>query len=226
MVFTNSIDPTLTENLHDIQYYVCLALCKKRITIHHMDILWFKDLAVLDKTGNFSKAAVQQNVSQPAFSRRIKALEMWVGAQLVDRSSHPMTLTEAGRQMVEAGEQALSRIEIEREQIQAFLAQPEKYVITFATQHSIGWRFYPAWLQAFENEFGAIISRLRADDSHQIRSRNQRLRLCCTRARLSSQPEGPDLSRFRGNQGEGLAELDDPRDALVQRARRRGWICP
>lgn len=129
-----------------------------------MDILWFKDLAVLGKTGNFSKAAVHQNVSQPAFSRRIKALETWVGAQLVERSSHPMTLTEAGRQMVEAGEQAISRIEIEREQIQAFLAQPDKYVVTFATQHSIGWRFYPTWLQAFENEFGAILSRLRADD--------------------------------------------------------------
>lgn len=164
IIFNRILVLTVTENVPYIQYYVCLALCKKRITIHHMDILWFKDLAVLGKTGNFSKAAVQQNVSQPAFSRRIKALEMWVGAQLVDRSSHPMTLTEAGRQMVEAGEQALSRIEIEREQIQAFLAQPDKYVVTFATQHSIGWRFYPIWLQAFENEFGAIISRLRADN--------------------------------------------------------------
>lgn len=129
-----------------------------------MDILWFKDLANLGKTGNFSQAAELGNVSQPAFSRRIRALESWVGAPLADRSSHPVKLTDAGKQMVEAGEQALSRLETEREQIRAFLSQPDKYVVTFATQHSIGWRFYPTWLQAFEDAFGPIISRLRADD--------------------------------------------------------------
>jgi len=36
--------------------------------------------------------------------------------------------------------------------------------VTFATQHSIGWRFYPAWLQEIESSFGPIMSRLRADD--------------------------------------------------------------
>jgi len=126
--------------------------------------MWFKDLANLAKTGNFSQAAELGNVSQPAFSRRIRALENWVGAALVDRSTHPVKLTAPGRQMLEAGEQAISRIETERDQVNALLAQPDKYVVTFATQHSIGWRFYPAWLQAFENAFGAIISRLRADD--------------------------------------------------------------
>ncbi len=66
--------------------------------------------------------------------------------------------------MMEAGLQAISRIETERNQVREVLAQPDRYVVTFATQHSIGWRFYPAWLQALENAFGPIISRLRADD--------------------------------------------------------------
>jgi len=129
-----------------------------------MDILWFKDLANLSRTGHFSQAAELGNISQPAFSRRIKALETWVGTSLVDRSVHPVVLTNAGQQMLEAGEQAISRIETEQEQILAALAQPDKYVVTFAAQHSIGWRFYSIWLQAFENTFGAILSRLRADD--------------------------------------------------------------
>jgi len=129
-----------------------------------MDILWFKNLANLAKTGNFTHAAELNNISQSAFSRRIKALEEWVGAPLVDRSNYPIKLTDHGRQMLEAGEQALARIEAERIQIQETLSQPDKYVVTFAAQHSISWRFYPAWLQAFEEAFGPIISRLRADD--------------------------------------------------------------
>lgn len=129
-----------------------------------MNIQWFKDLGLLAKTGNFSQAAVMGNVSQPAFSRRIKALEQWVGTPLVDRSSQPVGLTDAGHQMLEAGEQALSRLENEREHVREALFRPDRYLVTFSTQHSIGWRFYPAWLEAFENAFGPIISRLRADD--------------------------------------------------------------
>lgn len=129
-----------------------------------MDFLWFRDLGNLAQTGNFSQAAELGNISQPAFSRRIKAIEGWVGVKLVDRSKHPVALTSAGAQMLEAGLQALARIETERDQIREANSLPDKYVVTFGAQHSISWRFYPAWLQAFENAFGPIMSRLRADN--------------------------------------------------------------
>ena len=129
-----------------------------------MDLSLFRDLDRLRQTGNFSQAAALGNLSQPAFSRRIKSLETWVGALLVDRSRHPVNLTEAGGQMLEAGLQALSRIERERSLILEAQSLPDKYVVTFGAQHSIGWRFYPAWLQALEQPFGPILSRLRADD--------------------------------------------------------------
>ena len=129
-----------------------------------MDIRWFNDLANLARTGNFSQAAILGNVSQPALSRRIKALESWVGTALVDRSHHPVKLTTYGEQLLEAGLQAIDRIESEREHIREAIAQPDKYVVTFAAQHSIAWRFFPSWLQAFENAYGSIISRLRADN--------------------------------------------------------------
>ena len=124
----------------------------------------FRDLERLRQTGNFSQAAALGNLSQPAFSRRIKSLEAWVGTALVDRSHHPIRLTDAGVQMLEAGLQALSRIEQERSQILESRSLPDKYVVSFGAQHSIGWRFYPAWLQALEEAYGPILSRLRADD--------------------------------------------------------------
>ena len=129
-----------------------------------MNPSWFRDLAHLAQTGNFSQAAALSNLSQPALSRRIKALEDWVGATLVDRSRHPVVLTGAGVQMLEAGQQALARLENERKSIRDVQSMPDRYVVTFAAQHSIGWRFYPAWLQAFESAYGPIMSRLRADD--------------------------------------------------------------
>ena len=129
-----------------------------------MDLFWFRDLAILAETGNFSQAAKLANITQPALSRRVKAIEDWVGTVLVDRSSRPVRLTLAGQQMLEAGWQALSRIESERDLVCATLSNPDKYVVIFSTQHSIGWRFYPSWLQALEKAFGPIMSRLRADD--------------------------------------------------------------
>lgn len=75
-----------------------------------------------------------------------------------------MTLTEAGRLMLDAGRQAITRLETERAQIRESIALPDQYVVVFGAQHSIGWRFYPAWLQHFESAFGPFPSRLRADD--------------------------------------------------------------
>ena len=129
-----------------------------------MDIMLFRDLEHLHRTGNFSQAAMLSHLSQPAFSRRIKSLEAWVGVSLVDRSHQPVRLTPAGEQMLEAGQQALARIEQQRSHILEVQSLPDKYVITFGTQHSIGWRFFPAWLQALEQSYGPILSRLRADD--------------------------------------------------------------
>jgi LysR family transcriptional regulator, hypochlorite-specific transcription factor HypT len=129
-----------------------------------MDLTWFRDLGHLARTGNFSRAAQLSNLSQPALSRRIKAMEAWVGAVLVDRSRHPVILTGAGLQMLEAGQQALARLDSERKSIREAQSLPGRDAVTFAAQHSIAWRFYPTWLQAFEDTYGPILSRLRADD--------------------------------------------------------------
>jgi len=62
-----------------------------------MDLKWLEDFVSSANTGSFSRSAAQRNVTQPAFSRRIPALEMWFGVDLIDHSTYPTTLTEAGR---------------------------------------------------------------------------------------------------------------------------------
>ena len=56
-----------------------------------MELIWFEDYLALSETLSFSKAAEARHVTQPAFSRRIRALEDWVGAPLFVRTTHSVT---------------------------------------------------------------------------------------------------------------------------------------
>lgn len=80
-----------------------------------MDSAWLTDFLTLVETGSFSRAAEQRNLTQPAFSRRIRALEDWIGAPLFDRSIMPVSLTGPGRQFLpEARKLAIGIAEAQR----------------------------------------------------------------------------------------------------------------
>jgi hypothetical protein len=61
-----------------------------------MELIWLEDYLALAETLNFSRAAEARHVTQPAFSRRIRALEDWIGAALFTRTTHSVVLTPAG----------------------------------------------------------------------------------------------------------------------------------
>jgi LysR family transcriptional regulator, hypochlorite-specific transcription factor HypT len=61
-----------------------------------MDTRWFQDFITLAEVQNFTRAAEIRAVSQAAFSRRIQALEQWLGTKLIDRASFPTRMTKAG----------------------------------------------------------------------------------------------------------------------------------
>jgi DNA-binding transcriptional LysR family regulator len=57
------------------------------------------------EVGSFSAVAEERGVTQPAISRQVSALEEHFGARLVQRSTHAVTLTEEGRDLVPAAQQ-------------------------------------------------------------------------------------------------------------------------
>ncbi len=61
-----------------------------------MDTKLLEDFLSLASSKNFSRSAEERFITQPAFSRRIKALEAWAGTSLIDRDSYPIELTPAG----------------------------------------------------------------------------------------------------------------------------------
>lgn len=50
---------------------------------------WLEDIVALLNKGGVTEAAIERNITQPAFSRRIKILEEVLGIDVVDRSTKP-----------------------------------------------------------------------------------------------------------------------------------------
>ena len=69
-----------------------------------MEIRWLEDFIALAKTRHFSRAADEQNVTQPTFSRRIKLLEEEMRVTLIDRNTLPLSLTPAGEVFLQSAE--------------------------------------------------------------------------------------------------------------------------
>ena len=62
-----------------------------------MELTWIDDFIALAETQNFTVAAQRRHTTQSAFSRRIKTMEEWIGSDLFDRNTRPITLTNAGK---------------------------------------------------------------------------------------------------------------------------------
>lgn len=108
-----------------------------------MDIGWIEDFLALARTCNFSRAAVERNITQPAFSRRIRAVEDWVGTDLIDRSARHFTLTEAGGKFAAEAPGLLLGFEaLRRDCIGTGSA------ISFAATHALASSFVNGWLVA------------------------------------------------------------------------------
>lgn len=130
-----------------------------------MDLKHLQDFVSLCTTRSFSRSAVARNVTQSAFSRRIQALELWLGTALIDRSTFPTTLTAEGRLFRETAEEVLSLLENARADIQARRAGSRK-TISFAALHTLALSVFPDWLRQIERVLGPLKTDVLADNSH------------------------------------------------------------
>ena len=130
-----------------------------------MDTKWLEDFVSLVETGSFSRSAQQRHVTQPAFSRRIQALEAWAGTDLVDRSSYPTRLTAAGETFYPQALEMLRALQSTRTLLRAHGAAGQD-VIAFAVPHTLAFTFFPTWVSQLHEGFGSFKSRLIALNVH------------------------------------------------------------
>lgn len=133
-----------------------------------MDIKLLEDFLALAATGSFSRAAEDRNVTQPAFSRRIRQLEAWIGAELIDRSTYPMRLTRAGELLKDEAATVLDTLYGARAHIRAESRDGADTVI-IAAMHSLAVAVLPQFLHRAGDVDGgnwAARTRIRSDNFH------------------------------------------------------------
>jgi DNA-binding transcriptional LysR family regulator len=115
-----------------------------------MNLIWLEDFVALAATGNFSRAAEDRHSSQPAFSRRIRALEEWVGADLFDRSSQPARLTEVGEWFAGVAQELITRVARVPGEAKK-VAEASSVTLRIASTHALSFTFLPRWLRSLES---------------------------------------------------------------------------
>lgn len=109
-----------------------------------MDLRQLESFLALAESGSFTRAAARQHLSQPAFSRRIRALEHWAGADLVDRSTYPVTLTQAGQQLRRRAAGLLEGLEEVRDEVRGFRQTPRD-AVRVVTSHALAFGWFSRW---------------------------------------------------------------------------------
>jgi DNA-binding transcriptional LysR family regulator len=111
-----------------------------------MDLNWLEDFLALAEQTSFSRAAEARNVSQPAFSRRIRALEEWIGTPLFVRGTQGASLTRAGLHFLPLAEDLMRNLHRARRATR-IVGERETGSLSIAATHALSFTFFPGWIR-------------------------------------------------------------------------------
>jgi DNA-binding transcriptional LysR family regulator len=107
-----------------------------------MELKWLEDLLVLLEEGSISRAAARRHVTQPAYSRRIRQLEQWLGVELVDRSTKPIRIRRAGLILEDGVRDLVNQFYALRNRVHETTER-----VTFIAQHTLAISRFPALIR-------------------------------------------------------------------------------
>src|SRR3954454_18397498 len=111
-----------------------------------MELRWLEDFLALAEQRTFARAAAMRRITQPAFGRRIRALEEWLGTRLFVRSAQGAVLTPAGK-FLRAPAEELTRNLYQLRQATLEVADREASTLSVAATHSLSFMFFPSWIR-------------------------------------------------------------------------------
>lgn len=146
-----------------------------------MQFKWLEDLLCLAQTRSLTRAADSRHVTHPAFGRRIRALETWVGVPLVDRTAFPTRLTPEGLLFLETARDAVNALHEARTAARQLYGSDET-LLEVATGKTLSRTLVPSWLMEIQEQVGPFRVRLHTTSMHDAAAlftqRNVDL-LCC-----------------------------------------------
>lgn len=111
-----------------------------------MELNWLEDFLALAEHRNFSRAAELRHVTQPAFSRRIRSLENWIGAPLFVRSPQGVSLNAAGKFLHSHAEDMTRNLYQLRREIREISGR-EIATLSFVATHALSFTFFPSLIR-------------------------------------------------------------------------------
>jgi DNA-binding transcriptional LysR family regulator len=175
----------------------------------------FQEVARL---GSFSEVAKKLGISQPAVSFQIQKLEQELGIRLIDRSQRVITLTGAGKRLLNFAE----AVDIEREHLQYDLEQMREEVagdLRLSASTIPGEYLLPPLLARFKERHPAVKIQVDVSDSltviKRIGENAGEIGFC------GVAPEGRDLDYFR-IAGDEIVLIVPPRHLFA----RKGEVAP
>jgi len=123
-----------------------------------MQLRWLEDFVELARTRSFTRAAENRFVTHPAFGRRIRALEEWVGTRLIERTK-PLELTAAGTVFLDAATNALEILHGARTHLQDAAPTLENN-LKIATGRTLAATFFPDWYDQTVSRIGFFTATL------------------------------------------------------------------
>lgn len=116
---------------------------------------------------SFTRAAAILNLSQPAVSRRIAALEDQTGLTLFERHGRSLALTDAGRSLYEYASRVLDLLE-ETERMIVQYRSLDRGKIAVAAESSIAGHILPSVLEAFNTRHPDVEVEVLVDQANEV----------------------------------------------------------
>lgn len=125
----------------------------------NFDLLDLRAFLTVLETGGFHKAAEALNLSQPALSRRIQALEQAIGAPLLERTTRHVAATSVGRSLQPLARRLLDEFE---ESLLTLTGVGDRQYgqITLACVPTAAFYFLPRAIERFNAQFPRIRFRI------------------------------------------------------------------
>ncbi len=129
-----------------------------------MQLKWLEDLIAVAQAGSLAGAAQARFVTAPAFGRRIKALEAWLGAPVIERSAYPTKLTEVGAQFLVSAQEIV--VLLEAGQRLALAGKSSPHGVRIATGRTLGQTLFPPWLLQMQQTLGTFEANISSGSLH------------------------------------------------------------
>ena len=162
-----------------------------------MHLQWLDDVLALLEEGNLSRAAARRNITQPAFSRRIRGFEDWLGVAVLERGTNRIEISQA----LSANEDEIRALIARLRELRAKIGHFDvtRATVEIAAQHAATCSVFPDMALRARSSYPGVQFRMRAGNLNDCVSMFLRgdtsMLLCYEAESVGTLQFGPDIRR-------------------------------